>query len=112
MISPQQLAFLPQHDQAALLDWLGYHAQLHRAIQEKAVREGHTNLGTYPLATMADRDDWVYFHNEQHVEISQTYNLAAPPDLSYWDENDPVNFNNWLESHALVHDGEKKGLNL
>jgi hypothetical protein len=112
MIAPIELAYLPQGDQMALLDWLGYHAQLHHVIGEKAVRDGHTDLGTYPISTMADRDDWLYFHQQEHIQISETYNLPAPPDLTYWDENDPTNFNNWLQSHALVHDGEKKNLGL
>lgn len=105
-----QLAYLPQGDNAALLDWLGYHAQLHQAIAKKAVDDGHTNLGTYDVSTMADRGDWTYFHDKEHSEIAETYHLGAPPDLSYWDENDPVNFNNWLQSHALIHDGENKAL--
>lgn len=112
MIAPIELAYLPMHDDTALLDWLSFHAQLHRAVAQKAVRDGNLNLGTYDVSQMADRNDWGYFHFQEHMEISETYHLPAPPDLSYWDENEPINFNNWLQAHALVHDGEKKALNL
>jgi hypothetical protein len=109
-ISAIELAYLPQHDQSALLDWISNHWQFHTRIAQRAVRDGHTNLGTYDVSQMADRDDWLYFHQQDHIEISQTYNLAAPPDLTYWDEKDPDNFNNWLQAHALTHDGINKGL--
>lgn len=108
MISPIELAYLPQQDQMAFLDWLGFHARFHQVIAQKAIARGFQNLGTYQFATMGDRDDWLYFHNQEHNEIAQTFNIGAPPDLGYWDENDPGNFNNWLQSHALVHDNERK----
>lgn len=112
-VSASQLAYLPpQEDNQAFLDWLGYHAQAHNKVEEKAVRDGKTNLGTYDVADAADMEDWLYFHNQEHIEIAQSYNLQAPPDLSYWDRSDPVNDANWLQSHALVHDNEQKALNL
>lgn len=111
-ITPSQLAFLPQQDKNALYDWLAEHAQWHELVREKAVRDGHVDLGGYGLADMADRDDWLYFHNDEHVEISTIYNLAGPPDLTYWDENDVVNWNAWLQAHALIHQDEQQFLNL
>jgi len=111
-VTPSQLAYLPSDDNQAFLDWLGYHAQAHRQVAEKAVRDGHTDLGTYDVADAADMDDWLYFHNQEHQTTAEIYNLAAPPDLSFWDRQDPVNDANWLQSHSLVHQTEKNGLGL
>ena len=111
-VTPSELAYLPQHDQAALNDWLGYHAQLHKQVQTKAVQDGHTDLGVFWVADMVDKDQWTYWHYQDHVNIASTYSLAAPPDLGYWDFDDPNSFNNWLFSHSLVHGNEKTGLGL
>jgi hypothetical protein len=111
-ISPQQLAFLPMKDQFALLDWLREHGDWHRLVAQKAVDRGHLNLGTYDVTTMGDRDDWLYFHNSEHENIASTFNISSPPDLSYWDQEEEVNFNNWLQAHALTHDNERKVLGL
>jgi hypothetical protein len=111
-VQPIELAYLPQHDQIALLDWAGYHSAWHRLVAEAAVKRGHLDLGTYSVSEMSNMDDWLYFHNVEHENISETFNLAGVPDLSFWDQDDPVAFANWLYAHALVHDAERKGLNL
>ena len=116
MVNPSQLAFLPSLSdpgaQQAFLDWAGYHAQWHRAIQQQAVRDGHLDLGTYDVADIADFEDFLYFHNQEHQNISETYNMQAPPDLSFWDRQDPVNDPNWLSAHAQVHQNIQQALNL
>lgn len=111
-VTASQLAFLPPDDQSSFLDWLGYHAQAHNQAEEKAVRDGKSNLGTYNVADMADMDDWLFFHNQEHQQIAQSYNLSSPPDLSAWDRKDPINDANWLQAHSLVHDNEQKALKL
>lgn len=111
-ITPTQLAYLPQGDKMALNDWLREHGDWHRLTAQKALDQGHNDLGTYDVIDMASREDWLYFHNQEHVNIASTFNIAAPPDLSYWDEQDAINFNNWLQAHALTHDAERKALNL
>ena len=69
-------------------------------------------MGHYDVSEMADREDWLYFHNTDHVNISEAFKTDTPPDLSYWDQNDKVNFDNWLMAHALVHDAIRMNLNL
>lgn len=111
-ITTSQLAYLPLSNQSALYDWLGEHWQWHNLVREKAVKDGHVGLGGYGLADMADRDDWLYFHYDEHVNISQIYNLGGPPDLTFWDENDEINFNAWLMAHALTHQSEQRVIGL
>ncbi len=111
-ISTIQLAYLPRNNQNALFDWLREHGDWHRRVAEKALKDGHSNIGTFPIYDMANKDDWAYFHNTDHEEISSTYHLSTPPDLSYWDFDDEVNFANWLFAHALVHQDIQKGLSL
>src|SRR5574337_1070649 len=80
-IIPSQLAYLPIKDQQALLDWLGYHGDWHLKTAQRALKDGHTNLGQYNFWDMGDRDDWLFFHNQEHGDIANTYGLGAPPDL-------------------------------
>lgn len=111
-LSPMQLAYLPQGDKAALLDWNGNHSQWHNRVQQEAVKQDKLDVGTYNVADMADMDDWLYFHNQEHIKIAEAFDISAPPDLSFWDPEDPINFFNWTYAHALVHDGERKALGL
>ena len=112
-ISTIQLAYLPRGDENALRDWAQSHAAFHRQVAEKAVKDGHTGIGVYPFNDiLPNLDDWLFFHQADHETISSTYNLEAPPDLSYLDLDDDVNFNNWHFAHALVHQSIQKGLNL
>lgn len=102
-IDPQQLAYLPFQNGPALLDWLREHGDWHRLLGQEATKRGDVNLVTARVMDMANRDDWAFFHNEEHVKIAEFFRTAAVPDLTYWDANDPVNFNNWLAAHAIVH---------
>ena len=111
-ITPTQLAFLPQGDKQALMDWAREHGDWHRLVAQRALQRGNLTLGTYNVTDMADMEDWTYFHNIEHENTAAAFNISAPPDLSYWDQEEPINFNNWLQAHALTHDNERKVLGL
>lgn len=112
MIEPGQLAFLPFKDKQALLDWALSHGDMHRQVAQHSVELGHLNLGTTQLYDMEGFEEWLYIHNQEHEEIAETYNLQTPPDLSWWDFDDEVNFSNWAQAHALTHEYELKALGL
>jgi hypothetical protein len=61
---------------------------------------------------MSNMEDWQVFHAAEHENVSETYKIASPPDLTYWPQDDQVGFANWLYAHALVHDNERRALNL
>ena len=112
-IDAMQLSFVPQGNENALRDWAREHGDIHDRITNKAVGDGHTNIGKYSFKDMlANFEDFLWFHNVDHENISATYNLAAPPDLSFWDLDEPITFANWLFAHALVHLDIQKGLNI
>jgi hypothetical protein len=111
-IQPMQLAYLPQKDETALLDWAGSHSQWHNRVQQEAVKQNKLDVGTFDVADMVDMDGWLFWHNEEHQKIASAFNISGAPDLTYWDKDDPINWNNWLMAHSLVHDAERKTLNL
>ena len=111
-ITPTQLAYLPQGDKQALMDWAREHSNWHKLVAQKAIQRGNLTLGTYDVADMADLDDFLYFHNAEHENTASVFGIGAPPDLSYWDQEEPINWANWLQAHALTHLNEQKALGL
>lgn len=111
-IAPIQLAYLPQNDHNALLDWAREHGDWHKQIRDKGFGQG-MNMGfPYSVNDLIDLDEWAYYHNDEHITLSENFFTAAPPDLSWWDQSDKTNFENWLMAHALVHDDLRKAVGL
>ena len=112
-INPTQLAFLPQHDDRALKDWLREHGLWHSVVDQNLIQQNITfGLPHRSWMDMADTDDWLYFHNVKHQDNAQALNIEAPDDLTYWDFDDPINWNAWLSAHSRAHLNEQKALNI
>lgn len=112
ILDPSQLAFLPMRNKSAIEDWAQDHFYWHNSVQAEAVKQGQLDIGTYNVADMGDMNDWLYYHNDEHQKIAAAFNIESPPDLSFWDPDDQTNWDNWLMTHSLVHDAERKTLNL
>src|SRR5262245_38921454 len=111
-IAPMELAYIPMNDRAAFDDWLREHGNLHNRLKDIAIRQGHLDLGTFPVFDFIKeaKEDWLCGHDQDHRNIAATFNLAGVPDLTYLDFEDPTNWNNWHYAHALVHESERKAV--
>jgi hypothetical protein len=79
----------------------------HTKAADAVFKKYGVNLQLYsldPMPLLADqRQDWAYRHQAMHNDLDAVLGLAAGPDLSSIDWNDPEQVVVWQQLHAPRH---------
>lgn len=105
MASPDPLRWqsIPFRDEQAWADFMGEHAQIHRALFTQVVGVDQLPAyNAYPLADGAGRE-WLMANDQEHRNIAHSLGLPGTTDLASADLDDLASFEEWLLVHAQDH---------
>ncbi len=89
------------------------HGMTHQTVYSAMLRRGLVPL-YYPLMDFPRENNQAYLmdHWQAHVSNARLLGLRTVPDLATVDFKDPNQYEDWLETHALVHAAENRALGL
>jgi|SRR5882724_11798349 len=129
-IDPLLWSRLTHGDETSFLDFIGTHDLQHGAFDTLIRRLGGAPYATLPLG-IAPRsvwllgepdtpvafpfypdDDWMQAHQVRHEGAASSLLIAAPPDFTAYDLQDPDEFATWTYLHALEHTRLRQSLGI
>ena len=98
------LSYVKFGDKDGLDEFLFENALQHKLFYEILMDKGIITP-LYPIfnADPANLDDWLFIHNEMHVQLATTLNLDNPFQLLDSDFRVEEDFYDWIGVHQTIH---------
>lgn len=120
---PQSWKLLPFRDLTAWIDWLGQHDLQHRQFAASIRAKTSKGFAILPLGDgghdyslggtdQAPSPEWHQAHQLVHQGETTALSIAAPPDFTAYDLNDPNDFATYCYLHAAQHITERLSIGL
>ena len=90
-------------DKEAFAQFVFIHMISHEAIGNY-VSDQNLALTNYPMDNLEDKRDWMFTHNQAHIQIAQRLGLTTPQDLELYDLDESSEFYDWMALHGNEHD--------
>ncbi len=91
------------------LNHVGMHAAVYDAMLRRNLVPFYVPLAGFPRE---ENDDYLLDHWQVHVSNARLLGLPGIPDLGTVDMSDPLQFSDWTDLHARVHENENVALGL
>lgn len=90
-------------DEEAFRQFSFIHVLTHDAISNY-IEDQNLQVSNYPLDNVSAKQDWMFTHNQMHIQIAQRLGLTAPQDLELYDLDNETAFYDWMSLHGGEHD--------
>lgn len=107
----EALSYVKFGDKDGLEEFLFENGQQHKLFYEVLMDKGIITP-LYPIfnADTANLDDWLFVHNEMHVNLANLLNLDNPFQLLDSDWRVEEDFYDWIGVHQTIHEQIAKQL--
>jgi hypothetical protein len=101
----------PFGDDESFLDFLGQNELSHISIGKALALNGYILTSAPPIGNPLETSDWMLDHWQRHRE--ECLPLGIPvPDLSTANLRDEVEYEDWMQLHAILHEQENSLLGI
>lgn len=90
-------------DDGGFKQFLFMHLIAHQNMAEY-LADQNLVIPNYPLDNIEQQEDWLFVHNQVHVEADARLGLTTPQDLELYNLKDETEFYDWMALHGQDHD--------
>ena len=90
-------------DKEAFSQFVFIHMISHESISNY-ITDQNLAVTNYPMDNLDDKRDWMFTHNQAHIQIAQRLGLTSPQDLELYDLDESSEFYDWMALHGNEHD--------
>ena len=104
----------PFDDESAFVDFLGQNEIAHQQINEHIVKSGLIPMVFDISSNPKENPNWLQDHYQLHLNEFDILKLGVDslPDISVVDFKDREQYEDWMQTHASIHDAVNQALGI